>query len=205
MPAAWIAGAGALLGAGSSIFGGMSAADAQAEAAKKQLKFQKEMYGQTREDLAPYRDSGSAANTEYSNLIGINGPEAQAAARARFQTDPGYAFAMSEGLKAVNDGSSTGFSYNSGGRLKALQERGQGIADQQYGSYLERYNQAAQRGLGAASGQVAANQNYSNAASQALGDEGAAQAGGYLAAASGVNSAISNGLKLYGYSKGWGK
>lgn len=200
----WFIGGAALLGAGASLFGSSSAANAQSKAAAKQLALQKQMYDQTRTDLAPYRDEGQAASSRYSDLIGLNGPDAQSAAYANFRTDPGYDFAVSEGLKATNYGASPGYSFNSGGRLKALQTRGQGLADQQYSSYLDRYNNVAQRGQAAAAGQAAANQNYATAGSQAYGDAGAAQAGGYVAGADAATGAISNALKLYGYKSGWG-
>ena len=92
----------------------------------------------------------------------------------------------------------------SGGTLKALQARGQGLANQEYGSYLDRFlglanmgqNSAAQTGSFTA-GSAARQGGY-------ITDAGAAEAGGYLAAGEGVTGAINNSLNLYGYMKGNG-
>lgn len=48
------------------------AAKTQAEAADRSLELQKEMYDQTREDLAPYRASGNAANKKLAYLMGLD-------------------------------------------------------------------------------------------------------------------------------------
>lgn len=50
------------------------AIDAQTAAADKAAEVQKEMYDQTREDLAPFRTSGYAANDLLSKLMGIGAP-----------------------------------------------------------------------------------------------------------------------------------
>lgn len=204
MVAAAVAAGGALLGAGASIYSSNKAADASQAAANKAAKISQQQFEQTRSDLAPYRDQGAAAQSRYSDLIGLNGPQAQDAAYAQFRTDPGYQFALNEGLKATNYGATPGYSFNSGGRLKALQERGQGIADQQYGNYLQRYQQAGALGENAAA--QTGNFGAQNAANQGnyLTQAGNAQAGAYLNAGNQIGGAISNGLQLYGYSKGYG-
>jgi len=72
---------GGILGAGASILGSVlgssaagDAADAQSAAAANSLKLQKEMYDQTRTDLAPYRDLGNAGWTKLAELMGLYNP-----------------------------------------------------------------------------------------------------------------------------------
>jgi len=68
------------IGVGSSLLGGLfgsksasKAADAQTEAAREAAKVQREMYGQTRDDLAPWRVAGANALDKLSFLLGTGG------------------------------------------------------------------------------------------------------------------------------------
>jgi len=63
------------------------ALDAQTQAGDKALALQKEMYDQSRQDLAPYRDSGNAANAKLSSLMGLAMPFDGAAYRTKLLTD----------------------------------------------------------------------------------------------------------------------
>jgi len=72
----------ALAGAGASIYSANKAADAQKKAASQGIANERQMYDQTRTDLAPYRQVGETSTNLMADLYGFNGPEAQAAARA---------------------------------------------------------------------------------------------------------------------------
>lgn len=195
---------GALAGAGASIYSANKAADAQEKAANAARTLEEKKLAQIRGDLAPWREGGARAQGYYEDFLGMNGAEASASARDMFQTSPGYDFAMDEGIRATEGGAAARGGLLSGGTLKALQARGQGLANQEYGSYLDRFlglanmgqNSAAQTGSFTA-GSAARQGGY-------ITDAGAAQAGGYLAAGQGVNGAINNSLKLYGQSQGYG-
>lgn len=66
---------GAVASIGGSIISkksGDKAQKAQTQAADEAAKVQKEMYDTTRADLAPYRDTGKAANTRLSQLMGLD-------------------------------------------------------------------------------------------------------------------------------------
>lgn len=200
----WAVVGGAVIGAGASIYAADKASDAQAEAAAQAAQIEREQYEQTRKDLAPYRDAGTGGINSYADAIGLNGPEAQARARASFRTDPGYEFSFDEGRRAVEGSAAARGGALAGGALKDLTRFGTGLADQQYGSYLDRFLNAANLGENAAA-------QTGNFGSQSAGrqgayalDAGAAKAGGYLSAAQGVNGAISSGLQLYGYGQGGG-
>lgn len=195
---------GALAGAGASVYSANKAADAQQKAAAQAAQISKDSNAQIRSDLAPYREPGAAAFRNYNDAIGVNGAAARDASFSNFRADPGYQYALDQGLKATSGLAAARGGYMAGGTLKALQDRGQGMADQGYGSYLDRFLKSASIGENAAT-------NTGNFGAQAARDQGgyatdagAAKAGGYLSAAAGVNGAISNGLKLYGYGKGRG-
>lgn len=75
---------GGILGGVGSIIGASSAgdaADAQSAAAGQSLKLQKEMYDQTRADLAPYRDVGNAGWYKLAQLMGLYNPNATSSSK----------------------------------------------------------------------------------------------------------------------------
>ena len=157
------------------------ALNAQLGQTAEALAFQKQMYEQTRADFAPYRESGTANLNQLNTLLGIGG-NTGAADYGRFKTadftpemfkagmDPGYAFRLSEGLKAVDRQAAARGGLISGNALKASQAYGQDMASQEYGNAFNRYQTIRGNTLspfqsGAAAGQsAAAMQGASNAA-----------------------------------------
>jgi len=192
----------ALAGAGASIYSANKAADAQKKAAAQATALERENNAQIRADFAPYRDAGASALTKYADSLGLNGDAARQSFVDGFRADPGYQFAFDEGQRAIQGSAAARGGLLSGGALRALQRTGQGMADQQYGSYLDRFGYLANMGQNSAAqtGQFGA-QSAGRQGAYAL-DAGAARAGGYLSAAQGVNGAISNGLQMYGYMNG---
>jgi hypothetical protein len=67
-----------------------------------------------------------------------------------FKTDPGYQFALQEGMKGIDRRAAAGGKYASGGTLKDLMRYGQGMANQQYGDYWNRL--AGMSGVGQTTG-----------------------------------------------------
>ena len=132
-----------------------------------------------------------------------------------FQTDPGYAFRMKEGLTALDRQAAARGGLISGGALKAAQRYGQDMGSQEYQNAFNRYqvNRAAQLnplqamagqgqtsagqlgnvGQSYASNLANAGQNYANQAGAAYGAAGQAQASGYMGAA----NALSQGVGQY--------
>lgn len=100
--------------------------------------------------LQPYADTGGQALSQVADLMGLNGPEAQAAARDGFQTDPGYQFRLSEGVKALDQSATARGGLYSGAAMKALNRYGQGVASEEYGNYFNRLSDLAGKGQNAA-------------------------------------------------------
>ena len=194
----------AIVGAGASIYSSNKAADAQKKAAAQGVAAQRDMYDQTRGDLQPYRDQGEQSTALMGDLYGFNGPEKQAAARQRFQSDPGYEFQRSEGLRAVEGSAAARGSALSGGAMKALQSYGTGLADQSYGNWYQRLANMQGIGQNAASQTGNLGANTANNISNLYGQSGAAQAGGYLAAGNAITGSLGDAAKAYGYYKGGG-
>ena len=177
---------------------GSEAADAQKDASAAALSNEREMFNQIRGDLAQYRDTGGSALTKYADSLGLNGDAARAQFRDGFRADPGYQFAFDEGQRAVQGSAAAKGGLLSGGAMRALNRFGTGIADQQYGSYLDRFRDLANMGQNSAAltGQFGA--ASSGRQGGYLNDMGAARAGGYLAQGNAVNGAITNMLKTAG-------
>jgi hypothetical protein len=188
-------GGSALLGASSS----SKAAKAQASAANRAAELQQQQYDQTREDLAPYREAGYNA---LNKLIPLS--DYTKFGMDQFQADPGYAFRLSEGQKALDRQAAARGGLISGGALKAAQRYGQEMGSQEYQNAFNRYQteRSAQlnplqslAGVGqTATNQVnAAGQNYATNAGNALGAAAQANASGYM----GMANAAAGGLGQY--------
>lgn len=140
---------------------------------------------------------------------------------AQFQADPGYAFRLAEGQKALDRSAAARGGLISGSALKAASRYGQEMGTQEYQNAFNRYQaersaklgplqslagvgQTATQALGAAgqsmtSGVNAALGNYGAQAGAAIGAAGQARASGYM----GVANALSQGLGQYiNYSQG---
>lgn len=190
------------LAAGSTLGGAKaakSAASTQAAAADRAAELQQQQYEQTRADYAPWRAAGEQA---LNKLIPLS--DYQKFGMNQFTQDPGYAFRLSEGQKALDRSAAARGGLISGGALKAAARYGQEMGSQEYMNAFNRYQteRAAQlnplqslAGLGqTALGQTtAAGQNYATGAGNMITGGAAAQAAGQVGAA----NAITGGLGSY--------
>ena len=197
-----IIGGSALLGAGASIYGANKAADAQKKAANQAGQIQKQQYEQTRADLAPYRDVGSNALSQYQSLLGLNGQAKAQEALQGYTQSPYLSQLIKDTQAGVDASSAARGGLFSGATAQAIGNKTANLYLGDYNNYLSRIGGLVDTGQNAASqtGQFGANAaaGRSNAAMQA----GNAQAGGWINAANGVNNALSQGASLYGAYKG---
>lgn len=100
----------------------------------------------------PWQQTGTQANTMVGNALGLNGADGNAAATSAFQTSPGYDFNLNQQLQAAERGASAGGMLASGNLLTALQDRASGVANQEYGGWLDRLIGQSSQGLQAAGG-----------------------------------------------------
>jgi hypothetical protein len=197
--AAWMIPAAIL---GSSLLGASSASSAartQANAANRAADLEREQFERQVELQAPFREAGLRAL-----------PELEAASRYtpfgmdKFQADPGYAFRLSEGQKALERSAAARGNLLSGGTGKALTRFGQEMGSQEYTNAFNRYQTERQArlnplqsltGVGQTSvNQLgAAGQNYATGAGAAYGAAGQAAASGYM----GMANAAAGGLGQY--------
>lgn len=185
------------LGAGTALLGSRAtsrAASAQAAASDRAAETQMEMFRQTREDNAPFRDAGLRGLAGYEATLGPS-----------FQESPGYRFAVEEGVNAIDRGASARGLLGSGGRLRELTRFGQGMANQEFGNYQNRL--ASLAGIGqAATGQtnaagMAAGQGVAN--TQIAG--GNAQAGSIIGGTNAMLGGANQGIGLWARMSGYGR
>lgn len=202
------------------------ATQAQRDIADQQTALQREQYLKQLELNAPFREAGlTGQNMLLAQLKG--GPYASAKfggvpgydpasamknfGAGDFQADPGYAFRLSEGMKALDRTAASRGGLLSGATLKGAQRYGSDLASQEYQNAFNRYqaNRAQQAqeygnafnrfqterintlaplqslaGVGQSASQQAqqASQNYATGGTNTLGAFGAAQAGNIIGA-----------------------
>ena len=199
MPIGWMAAAvagSALLGASAS----RSAASTQASAANRAADLQMQQFERQVELQEPWRQAGITALNKLTPLATEYTPFGM----QQFQQDPGYAFRMQEGMKALERSAAARGGLLSGGMLKGAQRYGQDLASQEYMNAFNRYQAERNAQLNplqslAGVGQTATNQlgqagqTMAGNVGQALGAAAQARASGYIGGA----NALSQGLGTY--------
>ena len=200
----------ALIGAGGAVVGGLisgsaarSAAGAQAAAADRAAEAQERMFERQVELSEPWRKAGEQA---LNKLIPLT--EYTPFGMAQFQTDPGYAFRLAEGQKALERSAAARGGLLSGGTGKALARFGQEMGSQEYTNAFNRYQAERQARLAplqslAGVGQTTAQQigQAGMQAAQGIGEAGAAaaqaRASGYMGQANALSGALGGASNAY--------
>lgn len=152
--------------------GNKEAMNAQNAANAASMAEQRRQYDQNRADLKPYMDIGYKSLGSIQDMLGYNGQEAQQKAMAQFRSDPGYQFSLDQGRKSIEGGAAARGGLYSGRTLMALNDYGQGMADQQYGNYYNRLWNNANMGRGTATGVADMGTNFANSMSGLYGQRG---------------------------------
>lgn len=126
--------------------------------------------------LAPFSDittQGKAGVGAYADATGANGQAGFDRAAANFRADPGYKFALDQGIQAIDRSSAakTGGAL-SGNLLTALQQYGTGLADQSYGNYVSRLQPFLGYQTAGASGAAGVNMGLGNELNSSYGNQG---------------------------------
>lgn len=102
----------------------------------------------------PYSRAGDQGINMLAAALGLRGPGGTAAAQRAFRVGPGYRFALNQGLQGVDRGASAKGLLGSGNAAMALNDYAQGVANQEYGNWLNRITGLGSQGLQAAGGQT---------------------------------------------------
>jgi len=222
-----------LLGASMGADAASDAAATQAAAADRATAAQEKQYQQTRSDMLPFYNTGIGANRQLGYLLGINqadinaeqgkgagvdpyaninkdlggfGSLAKSFSMSDYQADPGYAFRLAEGQKALERSAAARGMTASGAAMKAAQQYGQNLASDEYQNAFNRYN-ANQTNLFnrlsgvSGTGQTTANtlattgQNTANQIGSNIIGAGNAQAAGQIGSANAWSTGINNATK----------
>ncbi len=102
----------------------------------------------------PYSQATQGSPGMQANALGLNGASGNQAATGAFQEGPGYQFALDQGLQALNRNAASRGMLASGNNTQDILKYSQGLANQEYGNWLDRLGNFSQMGLGAAQGQT---------------------------------------------------
>lgn len=207
----WVAGAvvgSAAIGALASNRAASTAASATERAAQESAAAQERMFERQTQLQEPWRQAGEQALNKLVPLATEYTPFGM----EQFQADPGYAFRLAEGQKALERQAAARGGLISGSALKAAQRFGQEMGSQEYTNAFNRYQteraarlnplqslagvgQTATNQLGGAAGQLGANlgQTYLNAGTAA----GQTRASGYIGGVNALTGALGTGLNYY--------
>lgn len=185
------------------------ATKAQVQAAQQQQALEREMFERQQALQEPFRQLGLENLNRLAALYGEGGAYSRAPTGEEIQMDPGYAFRLAEGQKALERRLAAGGKYFSGGALQAGQRYGQELASQEYANAYERAMAQRARvsnallgvgqfGPSAATAIGGAAQRYATGAGGAMSDIGAARASGYGAQQNILQNALNLGLQGYG-------
>lgn len=196
----WIVG-GAIVG--SALLGSRAsskAADAQMQASRESNEAQERMFDKQTELQKPWREAGEQALNKLTPLA-LN---YQKFGMDQFQQDPGYAFRLSEGQKALDRQAAARGGLISGGALKAATRYGQDMGSQEYTNAFNRYQTERAAQLNPLQSLAGVGQTSANTMSQAAGNLGAAQGANAIGAGNarasayvGQANALNQGLGTY--------
>ena len=180
------------------------AAGVQADAANRAADLQYKQWRESVDLQEPWRQAGITALNKLTPLATEYTPFGM----DQFQQDPGYAFRLSEGQKALERSAAARAGLQSGSALKAAARFGQDYGSQEYTNAFNRYQteraarlqplqslagvgQTTAAQLGQSGQQMASN------VGELMTSGAAARASGYVGGANALSSALGQGLNYY--------
>ena len=184
-----------------------NAAQTQADAANRASDLQYQMWQEQQKLQEPWRQAGMTALNQLVPLATNYTPFGM----QQFQQDPGYAFRVSEGLKAVDRQAAARGGLISGAALKASQRYGQEMASQEYQNAFNRYQTERNAQLNPLQSLAGLGQTSTAQLGQQAGQYGAsagelglqaanARASGYTGQANALTNALQSGVGNYLYA-----
>jgi hypothetical protein len=191
------------VGAGTLVGGYMSseatkdaadqAAGVQGEASRLQMEEARRQFDQVQELLKPYAQAGQSALTAQQGLLGLSGPDAQQQAIAAIAAGPEMAAMQQQGENAILQNASATGGLRGGNLQGALAQFRPQLLNQLIQQRYQQLGGITAVGQNAAAGTGNAAMTSSGQVINALGEQGAAQAGAALAGGQ-ANSQMWNSL-----------
>jgi len=204
---------GLAVATGVGIINSNKAAAEQENVAERSANLQKEQFERQTELQDPFRQAGLASKDRLITLLGLSPNTGQTDfgkytgdfSMKDFQTDPGYQFRLSEGIKGLENSAAARGGLLSGSVLKGIQRYGQDNASQEYQKAFDRYqvNRANQlnplqsligQGQTAATTLGSAGSQYAQNAGEAYQTGANARASGYVGSANALTGGIGSYL-----------
>lgn len=161
-------------------------------------------YNALAQNYSPYTQTGAQFNDQLQQLLA--NPES-------IRSQPGYQFTYNQGMNALGSLNASRGMLNSGAATKDAMRFGQGLADQTYGSTLDRLMNGSKIGLGAESlatntqaqglqNEWGARQSAYQGGMQSAGTVGQGIVAGANAQSQGAQNVLNAGMKLGGWLMG---
>jgi hypothetical protein len=189
-----------------------NAADAQLQGSRESAAAQERMFAKQTELQEPFRQAGLTSQNRLMELLGIGGDKdalgygkyARDFGMTDFQEDPGYAFRLSEGSKALDRQAAARGGLISGSALKGALRFGQDMGSQEYTNAFNRYQTNRSNQLNPLQSLMGSGQTATNTLTNAAGNLGAAEGANAVNAANarassyiGQANAMNQGLSSY--------
>jgi hypothetical protein len=207
---------------GSSLLGSSaskSAAGTQAAASRDATAAQERMFERQIDLQEPFREAGLAGQNRLLELLGL-GDNKKALGYGKYASaefspanflanqDPGYAFRMSEGMKALDRSAASRGGLFSGATIKGAQRFGQDLASQEYQNAFNRYQTSRTNTLNPFASLAGVAQSSANTLGNAAGQfgqqigsniigAGNAMAAGQVGSANAISSGLGQGVNFY--------
>ena len=194
-----------------------SAAGTQAAASRDATDAQERMFERQVELQEPFREAGMAGQNRLMELLGL-GKDKNAAGYgkyasaeftpAQFKADPGYAFRVSEGMKALDRTAAARGGLISGAALRGATRYGQEMGSQEYQNAFNRYQTERTNTLNPFASLAGVAQSSANTLTNAAGTlgqnigsniigAGNAMAAGQVGSANAISQGVGQGINFY--------
>lgn len=186
---------GNLLGAGIQAFSANKASQAQVAALGNAIQEQRRQFDLTREDFAPWRDTGTDALARIRSILQL-GDQPEGAPRYSLEDDPilqsSLKFGIAEGTKALSRAARAGGMFNSGATAKALARYTTDYTNAKQNEAYGRLTGLAGMGQNATNSTALAGQNSANNISNFMVGQGNARGAAAIAQGNAFAGALGN-------------
>lgn len=201
--------------------GAKKAAQAQERASAEAQQVQREIFERQTELQEPFRQAGITSQNELLRMLGLGGEAGTPGygsvgapfTAEQMEADPGYAFRLAEGEKALGRMQAARGQYLGGGAIRAGTRYGQEMGSQEYMNAFNRAQALMGTRLGTlgslyGGGQAAAEQvgqqagQYGTNVGNLMMGAGQARASGYLGQSNALSQALGQGATAYGLYRG---
>lgn len=195
----------AVVGTGASVASSNKASKTAQDTAAQNNALQRDIYGQNKDTLQPYVNTGNKATASIESLLGLN-PDSGAAAKAYadYQNSTEYQSRLKQGSDSVISGLGARGLLDSGAAQKSLLKYGQTFGSNEFGQYLGNLQTQQGVGLSGASALAGVGTNYANAVTANNNNAANTSANASLANGATISGLLGNAVSAYGLSQGLG-